>query len=364
MAVDITRLVPDFRQADLQAYVDLYNLGDLQYRKFFPLMFTPSLTFESLKAQFSAKVAADVVAFDSRAPRKGRQLPGKITGEIPKIEVARTKKESDLNILGQLQDALARAVTGQEAIIQRIIDWMYDDSTFCVDGVNARTEWLAKRLASTGKVKLTAVNNEGGVVTQVDVDFGIPSGNKTNVATDWDTVATAKPIDDIKVIVNAARAKGFTLNYMIMDGLTFDRMAATTQVQTFTASFAQNAFNLVGTPNLDQVNTVLRGMRLPTIIIWDSVINLESKAGVMTSTTGWEDGKILFSATPQIGNTQWTTTADGRVTIDDAVKVQKDFVLVKAWAEQDPITVVTKGIAYSTPVLNGANSLYILSSQL
>jgi len=366
MAIDITKLVPSFNAAELQAYINEYNLGDLQFKSFFPSLFTPSLTFEALQADFSAKVAADVVAFDSRAPRKGRNLPGKVTGDIPKVEIAKVKKESDLNIFRQLQAAVnnANSAGARAQIFRRIIDWIYGDSTAVLDGVNARMEWLAKRVASTGKYKLTIVNNEAGVVTSVDVDFGIPSGNITNAAVDWDTVATATPITDFKTKLAAARAKGISLQFAIMDRATFDRMVLTTEVQKFAASFAQNALSLTQIPNFDTVNTVLRAAGLPTIILWDSIISLESKAGAMTATTGWEDGNVLFTQTRQVGNVQWTTTADDFVTIDDSQKSNNDFVLVKVYAEQDPITMITKGLAYATPVLNGATSLFILKSQL
>lgn len=366
MAIDVTKLVSTFNAAELQAYINEYRLGDLQFKRFFPSLYTPELTFQALQADFSAKVAADVVAFDSRAPRKGRSMPGKITGDIPKIEIAKVKTESDLNIYRQLQAAANAATTdgARAQIFRRIVDWVYGDSTSVLDGVNARMEFLSKRVASTGKYKLTLVNNAGGVTTAVDVDFGIPGGNITSVGTDWDTTATATPIADIKAKVAAGRAKGIKLNFAIMDQATFDRMVLTADVQKFAASFAQNALNLQQLPNLDTVNASLRAAGLPTIIIWDSIVNTEDKAGVLTATTAWQDGNILFSATQQLGNIQWTTTADDFVTIDDSQKSNNDFTLVKVFAEQDPITMVTKGIAYATPVLNGAAQLYILQTQL
>ncbi|HZF64197.1 MAG TPA: hypothetical protein VEZ55_06930 [Chitinophagaceae bacterium] len=364
--IDVTKIVSEFNQADLQAYIEEYTMGDLQFKNYFPSVYTPNLTFEALEAQFSAKVAADVVAFDSRAPRKGRQTPGKRSGDIPKVEVARVKKESDLNVYRQLQAAFNAANNDgtRVQIAKRLIDWMYEDSSFVLDSVNARMEWLAKRIASTGKYSLTVTNNEGGVQTKVDVDFGIPGANVTNASVDWDSTATAKPVTDIRAKQTAARAKGLRLQYAFTDAATFDRMVATEEMQKFTASYVSNALGLQMQPNLDSVNTALRAAGLPTFIIWDSYVNVESKAGVHVTTTGWEDGNVTFAATNILGATQYTTTADGFVNIDDSVKVNNDFVLVKAYALQDPISVVTKGVAYATPVLNGANSLFILKTQL
>ncbi len=364
--INITQVLDQFKSADFEAFVNEYTPGELAYQNYFPSLYQPSLTFEALQADFSAKVAADVVAFDSRAPRKGRSLPGKVTGDIPKIEISRPKKESDINLYYQLLDAASRVRSANQStqINNRLIDFMYGDAGFCLDGVNARLEYLAKQVASTGKYSLTIANNSGGVTTAVPVDFGIPSGNITSTGTDWDTVASATPIADIKAKQAAARAAGIVLNYAFTDRATFDRMVATADVQKFAASFAANALTLQQTPNLDTVNTALRNAGLPTFIIWDSYINLETKAGVIGSTTGWFDGNITFSASPVLGSTVNTTTADAYVNIDASTKAENDFILVKTYAEQDPITVMTKGVAYATPVLNGANSLYILKTQL
>jgi hypothetical protein len=59
-------------------------------------IYTPELTFKSF-TNAGAKVAADVVAFDSRAPRKGRQLPISVMGDIPKILIQKYKSETDIN---------------------------------------------------------------------------------------------------------------------------------------------------------------------------------------------------------------------------------------------------------------------------
>lgn len=364
MALNITQLVSTFNEADLQAFINEYNIGELQFRRFFPTEYTPFLTFEALQADFSAKVAADVVSFDSRAPRKGRSIPGKVTGDIPKVEIAKVKKESDLNTYRQLIAAAqnATSVAARQAILRRIIDWTYGDSTACLDGVNARIEWLAKQVTTTGAYSLTLVNNAGGVPTVVPVSFGIPGGNITNAAIDWDTTATATPITDIKAKVATARAAGVSLRFAIMDQATFDRMVKTVEVQQFAASFAANALNIKQVPNLETVNNSLNGAGLPTIVIWESYVNLESKAGALTATTGWTTGKVVLSPTLQLGTTQWTSTADDFVTIDDSTKANNDFVLVKVFAEQDPITMVTKGVAYATPVLNNAKSIYIITS--
>lgn len=362
MAINITTVLDRFSAADYKAYVSNYALGDLAYKNYFPGLYQPTLTFQSLEAQVGLKVAADVVAFNSRAPRKGRQMPTVSSGSIPKIEMALPKEESDINRYNQLKDIAAR-LPGNTQISNQLIEFMYGDAARCLDGVNSKLEWMAKRIASTGKVVLTFANNSGGYQTEVDVDFGIPSANINDAAVDWDTVSTATPIADIRAVQDEARAKGVILRYAFTDQATFNRLAATAEMQKFAASFANVALNNFQRPSLGNVNAALSDAGLPTFIIWDSYVQMETKDGVLTPTTGWEDGRICFSQTPTLGNTQNTTVADETVN-DGTIKEKSDFVLVKTWFEQDPLVQVTKGVAYAVPVLNGASSIYILKTQL
>lgn len=364
--VNITQLIPEFKAADMAAYIQQYNMGDLFYTNYFPTSFTPELTFKALQAQYGAKVAADVVAFDSRAPRKGRPLPGNVLGDIPKVEIARSKKETDLNTYRQLL-ALSQQVTDDSARRQAnnaLVDWMYEDTKFCLDGVNARMEWLAKQIASNGKFSLTTANNEAGIQTKVDVDFGIPNGNRQDAIADWSNPANAKPISDFTAIDKVARAKGFKLGYALMAKETFDQFAASEEVQKASATFANLALSNFATPSLETVNLVLRNRNLPQIQIWDSYVTIENKKGEQSAVSGWVEGNVTFSVGPQLGATKYTTTADGFVNIDQSTKSTNGIVLVKTWADQDPITMTTKGVAYAVPVLSGVNQTYILKTKL
>lgn len=365
MALQVTELISEFREADAQAYIETYPFADLRYQTVFPNLFTPNLSWKSIEAITGAKVAADVVAYNSRAPRKGRNIPGTKQGDIPKIEIARDKVESDFNTFRGLQQALSISQNGSPTnnqVMRQIINWMYEDGAFVVDGVKARLEWIAKRIASTGKYSLTLTNNEAGVQTKVDVDFGIPNANKVNAATAWTTSATADPIADIRARVNAARTKGRVLKYMFMDKTAFDNLVATEKFQKFCATYVANALNLQALPDLDTANAALTRQNLPTIIIWDSFVTIEGKDGTQSSESGWEEGMVAFSETDTLGDTQYTMSADEFVNVGKATKTKSDIVLVKMWGEEDPITVITKGVAYATPVLNNAKNIHILNT--
>ena len=363
MEINAVNIIPEFREADMQAIVNNNPLGDLKYRDFFPTQFNPSLTFASLETTVGAKVMADIVAMGSKAPRKGRLFPTKFTGEIPKIEIARDLTEKDLYALAQLRNAVS-LYPNNASVKNQIINAIYEDPVFCVNGVNARLEWMAKQAASLGKYETTIANNAGGVA-KVVVDFGVSSGN---ASVDWFAVdpSAAKGITDIMARQTAAQALGYKYAYAYMDLSTFNQFVKSSEVQEFCASFAQNALNITQQPTLEAVNIALSARNLPIIRIWDSYIQKESKAGVLVADTGWNAGSVLFAVEGDLGTTSYTLTDEFRLRFGDTMSqaISDNFILVKTFGFQDPIMVSTKATAFATPVLNNAKRNYILKTKL
>ena len=361
MEINASNIITEFREADMQAVVNNTTLGDLAYRNFFPTQFNPSLTFASLETTVGAKVMADIVAMGSKAPRKGRQFVTKFTGEIPKIEIARDMTEKDLYQLQQLRQAVALYPTNA-SVKNQLIKGIYEDAEFCTNGVNARLEWMAKQAASLGKYETTIANNSGGVAN-VKVDFGVSSGNAT---ADWFAAdpSAVKGITNIKSIVATAKAAGYSYASLVMDLLTFNQFVLQTEVQSYCASFASNALSIRPIPTLEQVNQALATQNLPTIRIWDSYIQTESKAGVLAADSGWNSGSVLFAVEGDLGSTMYTLTDEFRLRFGDTISqaVGDGFILVKSFGVQDPISVSTKATAFATPVLYNAKRNYILKT--
>lgn len=277
--INVQELVPEFRRADAQAYVETYPFDTLQYQAAFPLEYQPTLKWSAIEAQFGAKVMASVVDFNSRAPRFGRNLPTKLDGDMPKLEIARDKVETDFNTLRDLENAvrlLPAGPTRREAA-QRVIDWHYEDQVFARNGVEARLEWLAKRIASTGGYKLTQVNNEQGIQSTVDIDFEIPSVNKVNAAVDWSN-PTADIIGDIKKVKRMAKLANLPEpKFMWCEQETIEQVAQNAGVQKFAATYVANALGLQQEPGLVEINRALSSKGLPIFKVWESVMIQESK---------------------------------------------------------------------------------------
>lgn len=364
--INVQELVPEFRRADAQAYVETYPFDALQYQSAFPLVFNPTLKYSGIEAQFGAKVMAAVTDFNSRAPRFGRPLPTKIEGDIPKQEIARDKVETDFLTLMDLEDAVRRLPAGptRKEAAQRVLDWHYEDQVFARNGIEARNEWLAKQIASNGKYNLTTVNNEQGIQTTVDADFAIPSTNRMNATKDW-TDPTADIIADIRRVKRAAKlANKPAPKFIWCEEETIELVGQNPGVQKFTASYVAVALGTQTEPGLEEINRALRSKGLPVFKVWESAMIQEDKSGDQTVVSGWEKGNVTFSVTERLGDTQHTTSADEYVTAGVAQKTKSGIVLIKVWGVEDPITVVTKGTAYCTPVLHNSKSTFILKTVL
>ncbi|HEY1055015.1 MAG TPA: major capsid protein [Emticicia sp.] len=352
----IKSLIQGLSEKDVEAMLNEYTLTEFYFPTLFPLKYVTSLKWESLEGSAGAPVAADVVSWDSRAPRKRREVLGKASGDIPKIAVGRDKTESQMNEY----NALRRLTTGSAQ--RALLDWIWEDQEFCFKAVNARLEWLALRIASTGKVSLTKDTNDG-VVTEFAVDFKIPTANKSGYGSDAAITvankATSKPISKIRAVVKAAKAKGKKLNYIFTDQDMADAILASDETVAFVAPWVMQATNLTTSPSLLSLNTALRNQGLPQIGVVESYVNIEIK-GERTQVNPWEAGVMLFSETNVLGNTQHSNLADEDVDSTISIKQKREHVLIKRFAQEEPLTESVIALANAFPVMNNTDAKWLV----
>ena len=347
-------LIKEFTQNDLQAVMDSYTLDEFYYPSIFPVMFTPTLTWRALSGEYGINVAADVVSYNSAAPKKTRNVVERLTGKIPKIEITRVKEESDLNEYQHLQ-----YYYGSEEGQRALMAWVYGDTDFCFKGINARLEWLALRALSTGGFVLDSDKN-AGIVTETSVDFGVPAEHKLSSSVAWkaENAATATPISDIRAMVERATGEGILLKYLFMDIDTFYNMMATDEAVDFCSSWVPQV-GRIKVPNVDDVNMALVAHRLPEIRIIDTYVTIEKTDGTRQTVNPWEKGIVTFVPEMKCGYTYHAPMADEMVVDGVATKVKKEHILIKKYSTEDPVTEVTKGIANALPVWGNADRCYL-----
>ena len=358
MNINANNIITEFSQANMNAIIQAYPLGDLRYREHFPLLYNPFLTYSNIEGADGAKIMADIVAICSKAPRKGREFVENIKGEIPKVEIARDLNEKDLLTIQQLRYAVNANPTNA-GIKNQLVDKIYEDPLFCIDGINARMEWMAKQLVSTGKYKTTATNNDG--VVNVSVDFKVKTQNALKKWADAD----ANPIDEIEKYQEEAKGKGYSYATITMSRATLNQVLKNKNTRAFVLGIPINATTILPDVRLDQLNAELAERGLPIIKVWESFISFEGKDGEVTVANGWEEGNILFSTSALLGSTQYTTTTEFTMDFADVMSksIKDSFILVNTFGHQDPISVSTKATAFATPVLNDSKRKLIIKTK-
>lgn len=322
------------------------------YKSLFKKKYEPTLKFESLIGRGSIS-AADVVAVDSALPLKKRDSISKSEGDIPKMGMKLSLRESEMNNI----DTMIALDSGNTT--KQVVQLLFGDVKKCIHGIHARLEILALQALSTGVISITAANNNG--VTN-RLEFAIPDGNRSGAGVKWETSGSAKPLDDIEAIQTKARKKGDKLRYILMSPTSFNQFKKTTQVLERYASY----LNLAGTrtivPSLAKANMFMLEDFAMEIVIVDSSVQIE-KNGKKTAITPWEEGKVTLLNSLEVGDLAYGTCAEERRPVAGVVyEKADDIMLLSKFSTNEPLAEFTSVQAYALPVLNDVESIYQLNS--
>ena len=346
-------LMRGLNEKDMAAVVRNYNLNDFYYPRLFPLKQTNNLTWKMLEAVAGLHIAADVISRGSTIPRKTREAIARIEGNIPKIAVSREMLEDELT-----EYDIAVAMASTDADLQQLVEFWANDTEFVWTGVASRTEWIALKQISLGKVSFTTSNN-AAVVTKQDVDYQLASGQKVGVNTSYAAGTSGKPFSkDIPSVLKYGKANfGATYKVAFCNPATFELLAQQDETIKRCASVFENAIPINDTPSVANVNAYMNrkpelfhGMKF---VIIDQEITLELADGTRSTGNPFNDNVILFSESEVLGNTFWKTPIDAKKMAGSvAEKVMHGHTLIKKYSEESPVKEVTEGIANLFPAWN------------
>ena len=359
----IQTLMRGLVEKDMQAVVNSYDLKAYYYPSLFPLKESYTLTWKALEAQTGLKIAADLVARGASIDKKTREAIARLQGDMPKIAIKRTKNDEELS-----EYDVMVAMTSQNPDLRALVEVWAEDTNFCWNGVAARLEWMALQQISLGKITLTNENN-GSVISEYDVDYGIDASHKVGYQTgsaSWANSTAAKPITkDFKAVVTAAKKVGVSLKFAFMSLDTFATFAETVEVQKTCASFAANALGVAQTPSVEQVNTALRGLpylRGLQLVVIDQDITVELPNGTRHTGNPFTENVVLFTESKVLGNTFWKKPADLNVKGSVAIKAMNGHTLIKKFANEEPLEEVTMGIANAFPAWTSSSRSWLMQT--
>jgi len=341
-----------FNKKNATAYMNTKVYTPRIFPALFPVKSVAVLSYETIIGSNSRPVAADVIAYDSKAPRKTRKVLSKLKGEIPQIAIAREMSTVQLNKYNEL---MAFAAMGRDGAESQMIDMIYDDVDFCIDGDYARQEWLCLQAASAFEIALTAANNDG-VITEDNIDFQLPAANKRKVKSAssnraWTTanITTATPFTDIDVIVETFLPLGLTFQNILIERSVFVVVKKCSEVK----QAIWNDSATVRIPTLAQVNEYMAAQGLPTFIIINSYVDIEDAAGDKTTTNCWNTDYTTFIPNTNLGNVLSGPVAEyeSKLLKDSGATIVKnnDGIVLQKWANMEPLTENTKAIWNAFP---------------
>jgi len=354
----------------LGIYLDKKEYQKRYFINYFPLKYTPFLSYETLIGSKGIS-AADIVSYNSSAPEKTRRVVDRLRGDIPAMRVKRIMDEVKLN-----EYNIVKATVKNDADTQALLDLCYDDIDFVVESIMQRCEWLALQALSQTVVNLTAVNN-AGVITEEAIDFGLPSANKEYVGgaaagRQWKVAnaATSKPITDITNICSEARKAGVMIKHIVMNLSKFTDFKASDEVKDFIYGIMISEAGISPTvaPTLSVINKVLKESGMPDIQIIDTYIDLENEDHVITSYDPWlnagsEDKYVTFIPELPLGKFLHGPIAAETVKDPGIIQKKTGHILVQSIAEQDPVQQKTVGLANCFVSFDKINQVWSLNTE-
>jgi hypothetical protein len=347
----------DIDQAGMQVAVNSYKPGTgLAWAQLFPLKYTPKFDLKGLEGDEGIPVAADRVAFNTKAPKKSRKTIGTWSGKLGKYAVSREKDEIQINEYNDLQ--ILAANNEDPSTARYLVDLVYDDVDFCNKAMDYKVEVDAMRIGSSGK-QVFSKEIDGDMATEDVINFNVPEANFKGVATKWSN-ASADGIKDIadaqKAIAKSGAKKPM---FVFVEQLAFEHLCAQTKTASRLFPRVEQALVTADMINVDNINAYMRGKGYPQIIVLDTYATIQTKDGKETTIKPWNENVVVLSPVAQLGYTYYKPVPN--VANTDALQVQGSYYKTTRYSELNPMLEVTMAEAYVQPGLINRASLVFLN---
>lgn len=349
----------------LDSYLSKQPWPQWFWQSFFPLKYSPTLSFDYLIGSEIAAVAGDIVAYSSKAPEKTRRYVGKLHGDIPSIRLKRLMKEDDINKYN--------IIKGQQNVpTDELLRFVFDDVDFVVKGVQARMEWMALQILSQFTMTLTTTTNEPGVITDTTIDFQLAANNKRKIKTAtstrvWTnaTAANKLPLTDFQDIADDGEDAGKRFKYCLMNRTQWNYINVTPEFMQLSLPYMGYGMvadtTKVPRVTLDAVNAGLRAQDLPQIILVNTRVTIEDAQHNLTTTNPWSDTYVTFIPDMKVGDFLYGPIAEETNPPEQVIQSKTNNVLVSKWSDVDPVVEVTKGESNCFPAFPLRDECYRLA---
>lgn len=368
----------DINVEEFQAEVNSYQPGQgFLWATFFPLKYTRRFDIHGIEGDEGIPVAADRVAFNTKAPKKTRKTVGSWSGKLGKISVSRDKDEVDINNYNE-DKAVADSSTTNQQEKEQLVSIVYDDVAFVNNAMDARVELDAMRIACSGKQTYKR-NIDGDMATDDIIDFKIPDGNFVGVSVGdkkdskgkvlskhvvWTDYENADGIEDLIQAQDMIAKQGLPKpRFAIMEKAKFQDLCA--QKAVARRLFPQvNDLSVISAEmiNLQSINAYMQRAEhnFPTIVVIDTYVTIEHKDGSQETIKPWNVNVVTLAPTLQLGWTYYKPVP--MVENTDALQTYASYYKVTRYSDVNPMVETTLAEAYVQPAPIHRKSTVLLNT--
>lgn len=335
---------------EITAYWETLSQDEAPYpcEELFPNQKKLGLSLKWLKGSRGLPVVLKTSAFDVHAIPRPRIGFEKLSAEMPYF------KESTY-IDEELRQELNMVLeTGNQAYIDSVMNRIFDDEMNLLRGARAARERMRMMALTTGTISMAA---NGQAFTY---DYQIPDNHKSTVTTSWSTVATADPIEDMRVAKQLIQDEtGTTVTRAMCDGVTWRNIRNNVNIQKkiFVLS---NGVGSISDARLQQYILDEVGI---SVVINDKRYRDENGNTLkfMPSNT------FVMFPEGSLGNTWFGTTPAESDLMSSGVanvSITDTGVAVTTVKKADPVNVETIVSQICLPSFEQANNIYILDTEV
>lgn len=350
----------DIDQPGMDVEVNSYTPGKgLAWPQLFPLKFSPKFDIKGLEGDEGIPVAAERVAFNSKAPKKTRRTIGAWNGKLGKYAVSREKDEIEINDYQDLQ-TLAAANPEDKATARYLVDLVYDDLTFVKNAMDYKMEIDCMRIGSSGVHDFPA-KIEGNMATADTINFNVPKENFLGVTVAWSDTENADGLDDLQKAQAMIAKKGIKKpQYAIMEKVKFEQLQAQKKLAKRLYPACNQSLVTADMITLDGINKYMRTKGWPQILVLDTYATIQNAKGEDDTIKPWNENVVTLSVTPQLG---WTYYKPVPMLKDTAaLQSQAKYFKITRYSELNPMLEVTMAEAYAQPGLINRRSLVFINT--
>jgi len=314
-----------------------------------------NLKWSAVIGDKKAGVAGNVTAFNVSAPLHTRDALREKDGRIPSIRGARTMDENDLHKYLELSKQ-------NNLDINRVLGLLFDDIEFCSIAPHKRIDWMVAKMISNGGYISFQADNNVGVTTQYNVDFGMPSSHKTGTVGEvWSNAAGSTPLTDLKKNFFEPLADlGVGGGVIRMHPTKVFDLLNSTEVLTKFGLLSNGKTNGIDL-SLTTVNGYLQQNSWPTIRPFNASVGIEVD-GKVTYSNPFEKDNIIFTPDGLIGSLHVAPIVERDRPVAGVTYAEYNGNLVKKYSQTNPVVEFTAYEYNAFPSFDTIDQSFIMNT--